>query len=58
MTEMNKRCPRCGSEKRESYDYKSHRKTYKYMGEMKEYYVATNTYRCNECGLIYVQEER
>ncbi len=58
MPDMSKRCPRCGSEEREERDYSSSRETYKYMGETKEYYVITKTYKCNDCGLIYTQEKK
>ncbi len=58
MVDMSNQCPRCGSTNRNQRYYKSRRETYKSFGEVKEYYVYTSTYCCNDCGLIYAQEEK
>lgn len=57
---MNRRCPRCGSEKREERDRTSQEKHYTSFGERGSVWIYTVTYVCGDygCGLVYRQEER
>lgn len=57
MTSMDKRCPRCGSEERETSNFDSRQETYSSFGKTGTYYIHTIKYRCNDCRLIYEQEE-
>lgn len=55
---MRRRCPRCGSENRKEKDRTSVQGSYKFFDKMRPYFIDTVTYVCDECGLIYAQEER
>jgi predicted RNA-binding Zn-ribbon protein involved in translation (DUF1610 family) len=54
---MKRRCPRCGSEKRAERDRKSEKRHYTSFGKRGSNWWYTVTYVCDECGLLYVQEE-
>lgn len=58
MPDMSRRCPRCSSEKREFRDDTLRSEFYTSFGKTGVLHIHTITYLCNDCGLIYVQEER